>query len=194
MLEGERCRYIPLTKGQYATVDARNYSIISNFNWCAIRCVYKGRVRWYAAMHMPGERKFVFMHNLVCAKKYASNEIDHKNRNGLDNRESNLRNATLSQNRANCSKKRHNKSGFVGVLKKPNQPCRPYTARISPSWLNGKQIIILLGSYKTSTEAAMIYDAAARVIRGRFAYQNFPDKKITLPDNIKNKIKRYGYS
>ncbi len=41
--------------------------------------------------------------------------VDHKNRNGLDNRRANLRIATPSQNNANSKIPINNTSGFKGV-------------------------------------------------------------------------------
>lgn len=42
-------------------------------------------------------------------------ELDHKNINGRDNRICNLREATVSQNKANYKKRKDNKSGYKGV-------------------------------------------------------------------------------
>lgn len=96
-------------------------------------------------------------------------DIDHINGDRSDNRLSNLRLATRSQNLQN-QKIKPNKSFSVykGVTKARNKFC----ARIK---INYK--CILLGNYKSELEAALAYDEAALIYHGEFAMTN---KKLGL--------------
>jgi hypothetical protein len=91
-----------------------------------------------------------------------ANEIDHINRDKQDNRISNLREATRTQNQANLFKT--NKSGFKGVHMRPSGT---FYAHIGN---NGKQHYI--GSYKTANEAAIAYNKKAIELFGEFAALN----------------------
>ncbi len=95
---------IKLTKGKYAIVDSNNYCWLNQWKWYfshkyAMRDTNKGRI---------------YMHRLVC-KTIGNKEVDHINRNTLDNRKSNLRSVTRSFNKFNTGLWKHNTSGFKGV-------------------------------------------------------------------------------
>lgn len=101
------------------------------------------------------------MHRLLLG--FPFEVIDHINGNGLDNRRSNLRTVSHSQNRQNAA----NYGKFLkGVHKRRNRNRNGYYAMI-----NGKYI----GSYNTEIEAALAYDTAAKQFFGEFARLNFPD-------------------
>jgi len=90
-------------------------------------------------------------------------QIDHINRNPLDNRWVNLRLATHSQNVSNKSRYRNNTTGAKGVrITKLSYP-RPYQARIR---VNGN--LMHLGSFSTIEEARGAYAAAAKHYFGEF--------------------------
>ena len=82
--------------------------------------------------------------------KWPKNEIDHINGDTLDNRISNLREATRQENAKNQPIHKHNISGVSGVhysKRYPSEP-RPWIATIS---LKGKKI--WLGQYSTKEKA-----------------------------------------
>lgn len=92
--------------------------------------------------------------------------VDHKDHDGLNNRRSNLRWATQSQNCVNTSKLARGVSGFRGVSKMRNK----WHAAVNVSKKR-----IHLGTYVTAEEAAKAYDRAAREHFGEFARLNFPE-------------------
>ena len=89
-------------------------------------------------------------------------EIDHINRDRLDNRMSNLRMATRSQNSMNKGRRSDNKSGVTGVTwHKGSQKWR------AVCHMNGKQIQV--GMFDSIEEAAKAYAEAAEKLHGEFA-------------------------
>jgi hypothetical protein len=87
-------------------------------------------------------------------------EVDHINRNGLDNRRENLRLATRSQNMANKTVYLTNKLGVKGVYLRNNR----YRAQIQ---VEGRKI--MLGTFDTLDEAREAYKQAAVKHFGEFA-------------------------
>jgi hypothetical protein len=91
-------------------------------------------------------------------------EIDHKDRNGFNNRWDNLREATSMQQKQNKARQRNNYTGYKGVIWKRDRPRpRPYEARIQ---VEGK--IVNIGHFATAEEAHEAYCAAARKYFGEF--------------------------
>jgi hypothetical protein len=86
--------------------------------------------------------------------------VDHKNGERHDNRWSNLREATPSQNRANMRKLDRNTSGHKGVTRHRAK----WAAQIH---VGGKHFH--LGVYVSAAEAAEAYNAAAKQFFGEFA-------------------------
>jgi hypothetical protein len=88
--------------------------------------------------------------------------IDHRDRDATNNRWSNLRRATASQNNANRRRPLHNTSGHKGV-----SPCRQTGKWRAMIGSNGKTIH--LGRFATRRPAHAAYLAAARKLFGEFA-------------------------
>src|SRR5665213_3111116 len=99
-------REIQLTKGKIALVDDADYEYLSQFKWQAHR---RGGKTYYAKTDIG--RRSVGMHQLVMDA--GDLEVDHRDGNGLDNRRSNLRLATHSQNQCNRGLQRNSTSGFT---------------------------------------------------------------------------------
>lgn len=154
---------IPLSGGGVALVDEFDAArVIAAGPWHARP---HGRTT-YAQRHVTradGARTTQQMHTLIMGVV----GVDHRNHDGLDNRRSNLRPASQSQNTANQRQRRDNTSGYRGVSRKR----RRWIAQIR---VNGVQQHI--GTYDTPVAAARAYDAAASAAFGEFAYQNFPQE------------------
>ena len=94
---------------------------------------------------------------------FPENQIDHINHIRDDNRWSNLRDATHSQNQANQLKRKNNKSGYKGVAYYKRD--KKWHARIM--YMKKR---IHLGCYNTPEEASEAYKKKAIELSGKFAY------------------------
>ena len=156
-------REVPLTNGMVALVDDEDYARVSAHRWA-----YNPKGRGYAQCRIGGRRnpKYVQMHRCILDAPVGF-QVDHINGNGLDNRRSNLRLASRSQNQQNTLAKTGGTSKYKGVHF-DNEKQR-FRARIRKGGVE-----IRLGRHSTEEEAALAYDAAARKVFGRFARLNFP--------------------
>lgn len=149
---------IPISKGLESIIDLDDINLVIPYKWHA----KASKGNWYAATRIGKE--IVFMHNLISGRK-SGLEVDHINQDGLDNRRSNLRHSTRSQNRVNVSIRKDNKSGYKGVsLYKKTGKWRAYIQK-DKKW---KQI----GYFNTKEAAAIAYNNAAQELFGEFAWLN----------------------
>lgn len=115
---------------------------------------------WYA--YRIEKRKSIYMHR-VLMNVLPGIPIDHKNRNGLDNRRENLRITTPSSNSANCKiQRKNNTSGAKGVRFEADR--QKWLARIT---VNG--VIKNLGRFALKSDAMIAYATAAKKHFGKFA-------------------------
>lgn len=163
-------RIIELTRGQVAVVDASDYDrVVAVGSWFASKSVGTFYARHFIPPPTPGSRRVqVNMHAFITGWEYT----DHINGDGLDNRRSNLRQATHAQNMMNKRRYRNNTSGFKGVS--------PFRGRGKPwiAYINKGGIRHHLGLFDTAEEAARAYDAAAVTLFGEFARTNMERKPL----------------
>lgn len=94
--------------------------------------------------------------------EWPSLDLDHINGDKTDNRISNLREATLSENKRNTKMYRNNKCGFKGV----------HWSKSSAAWssrIGYKGVQIALGKFETPEAAHAAYCEAAKIYHGKFA-------------------------
>ncbi|MFZ2146955.1 MAG: HNH endonuclease signature motif containing protein [Sedimentisphaerales bacterium] len=95
---------IPLTQNLWAIVDITDYEELSKHKWFAKKTTIKTYTygSYYAARSkkVDGKVKTIYMHREItnCPD---DKEVDHINRNTLDNRRENLRVSTRAENMAN---------------------------------------------------------------------------------------------
>lgn len=155
---------IKLTKGFVAIVDDEDYDELSKYKWHVSIQRY-GRI--YACRNSKstsGKRSRVQMHREVI-NATGTAEVDHINGNGLDNRKTNLRLATRSQNMRNGKLRATNRSGFIGASW--HLSAKKWFAQLS---INNRRIY--LGLFDSAEDAAITYNVAARALHGEFAKLN----------------------
>lgn len=111
-------------------------------------------------------REKLRMHSLVNNTPKGA-YTDHINGDKLDNRRSNLRTVTSSENSMNRKIHYTNISGHKGVRFDPKIIKNPYNARI---WHENKRIS--LGSFETAEEAHQAYIKAGLRLFGKFFRAN----------------------
>jgi hypothetical protein len=156
---------ISLTRGKFAIVDDENYEwLIAMGNWC---CSTGG----YAVLNINHKKP-----NGKCgnSKKWMHREImnppsrlnvDHINGDKLDNRKSNLRVCTHSENMKNRKTSKNSISELKGVI--AHKPSGKWVAQIKSN-----KIRYYLGFFEDKYEAAKAYNAAALKYHGEFAKLN----------------------
>jgi hypothetical protein len=155
---GSKIKTIPLTKNSFTIVDDDDYERLNKHKWF---CTDKG----YAAriFRSKGEQHTQYMSRVIMGEPIGV-EVDHINRNPLDNRKCNLRVVTRQQNAINSSTNTHT-SQYRGVHWCWND--RKWRSGIK---VNGKNIHI--GYFKSETEAATEYNRKAIELHGDFARLN----------------------
>jgi len=156
-------RLIPLTQGKFAIVDAEDYPRLAKYKW---HC-HEDKTTCYAARRKFN--KIVSMHREIMQAS-PGQIVDHIDRNGLNNRKTNLRFCTPFQNACNRRPDRNTSSKYKGVTfhKRKNK----WQAQIYCARKNNH-----LGYFHDEMEAAIAYDRKAEVLFGQFAYLNFPQLK-----------------
>ncbi len=125
-----------------------------------------GALKWhidkdgYATRIVKSKRQS--LHRLILG---ASNNIDHKNGNRLDNRRQNLREATHQENMRNRGAQSNSKTGIKGVSW--DKITQKWVARIK---FNGKALN--LGRFVLIEDAKKAYNIAALKYFGEFARLN----------------------
>lgn len=162
-------KILATTRGKIAFVDDEDYESLSVHKWRAQR-------RTDSLFHVVRNRKIsdneydgvtcVYMHREIMKVTDRNKHVDHINGNGLDNRKSNLRICSVSQNTRNRrNNNKNNSSGYTGVCK---HPCGKWEA-----YIHHHRKKIYLGIYDTPKDAAIARDNAAVKYHKEFARLNF---------------------
>lgn len=143
-------------KNGFFIVDTDDFELIKIMKW--------GHGCGYICGSMTGRP---LLHRFIM-KPSRAQLVDHINFDRMDNRRSNLRVCSRSQNNMN-RRKTSGTSSFKGVYWYKDRLC--WKAEISLNGLNR-----CLGYFDSEVDAAVAYDEAASVMFGEFALLNFDDQ------------------
>lgn len=149
---------IKLTRGKVAIVDDEDYERLSMHSWHSTE---KG----YAAttVYADGKRISVRMHRMLMGLGSGdSRQVDHINGNRADNRRSNLRICTASENSRNRALTTANKSGIKGV----------YFYKPQNKWRGEVEVegsVFMVGTFNTPEEARDAVRKKRIELHGEFA-------------------------
>ena len=147
---------IPITKNKYVIVDDEDFEYLNQWKW---HLSDSG----YAVRGINKNNKKFRMHREI-NKTPEGLDTDHINGNKLDNRKSNLRTVTRSQNKMNVGKPKTNSSGIKGVSW--HKACEKWRADIK---VNQKQIS--LGCYSLLQKAILVRNLAEKKYFKEFGWQ-----------------------
>ncbi len=168
---GYAFRRIYLGEGEWTTVELADFYRLGHFKW---RVEGNGK-KIYAVRDVktaPGLTKLLSLHREIMNQPKGF-LVDHKNCNPLDNRKTNLRLATPSQNMQNKKKRKNTSSRFIGVSF--HKRFRKWQSSIH---FEGKKIA--LGYFHNEIDAAKARDKAAKKYHGEFARLNFPESAFSV--------------
>jgi len=146
---------LELTQGFVGLIDESDSEVVGVCSW-RVAIGKRDSYAYVRGFPFRGTNKSVRLHKFLLG---TDQMVDHINRNGLDNRRSNLRIITQSQNMANRKMHKNKTIPFKGVT--------AFGSRFSAT-CQGKRI----GTFETAIEAALAYDAAAKVAFGEYAATN----------------------
>lgn len=162
-------KQIPLSKGRaFALVDDADYDYLMQWKWNFANS------NGYALRYWTDgdQRGAVYMHRAIMKRMLGHDipkglQVDHiavGAESRLDNRRSNLRTCTRSQNQWHKNRPSHSSTGYKGVSL-DNGKFNAYIKK------HGKRIY--LGRFEHAEEAALMYDRASQDLHGEFSKPNF---------------------
>ncbi len=157
---------IPLTRGRHMLIDAEDYPKIYNHSWYVV-AGNGGNLYACSEKDHVGIRS-----HRVIMQPPADKQIDHINGDSLDNRKSNLRICTHSENAKNIKlRKPRGSSKYKGVYFRKDR-----NKWVAMLYYNG--FALKFGSFTDEHDAARAYNDAAIKYYGEFASLNIIEQTL----------------
>lgn len=151
-------KQIKLSNGGVALISDHQYDRVAEFTWRKAWI----RDRWYARRGTDN----ALLHRFIMNVTDPNILVDHRDNDGLNCQDDNLRVCSRAQNQQNRKVNRNNGSGYKGVRR--DKKNRKYKVQII---VDGHAVHA--GYFDDPVEAAKAYDIAARRYFGEFAKTNF---------------------
>lgn len=145
------------TSGKKFFIDTEDLELAKQYCWRIDK-----QSGYVIANSRNGENKIIWLHRLVMGVTNKEIYVDHSDWNKRNNKKSNLRIATKSENNMNIKRKSNNTSGYTGVT--INKRTGKFVARISK---NNKRFY--LGSFETFEEAVKVRHKAEMVMHNKWS-------------------------
>lgn len=150
--------HVPLTMGKFAKIDRCDIDLVHHWNW---RCmVHRNTCYAVRSITIDGKKSTILMHRVLLDAGDGF-QVDHINRDGLDNTRKNIRLATASQNRLNQGVRSDSRSGLKGAFWSDER--LKWRSHIT---VDGSKVY--LGSYDAPEDAHAAYARASREFHGEF--------------------------
>lgn len=150
----------PKYPNTFVKVDDDDFEYLNQWKWYP-------KYGKYAVRSLKDPRPRVIRMHRQIMNPEAIMQVDHVNRDGLDNRRENLRICTGFQNARNSKKRSH------GVTSKYKGVCWSGAAKKFQAYIVYETRNIHLGLFKIEEDAALAYDSAAEKYHGEFCSKNF---------------------
>jgi len=138
-------------------VDAVDSWLLDAHRWYILRGKYV-----YRPARVNGERVSIYLHRLIAGAAKGL-DVDHADRNTLDNRRANLRVCRHAENLRNSKRPASNTSGVKGVYRRKSKSLQ-WVAEIK---VDGRKY--WLGAHETLETARLAREKAAARLHGEFA-------------------------
>lgn len=153
----------------FAQVDDEDYDFLMQWNWFMVKCDhsqthYARRNEYLGVINGRKKQITIHMHRVILDLKDKKFEIDHRDRDGLNNQKSNLRICQTKDNVKNINSRKNSTSKYLGVSWKSKN--KKWVSQIKC----GK--VMHLGLYDKEEDAALAYNNAAIKHHGEFASLN----------------------
>ena len=165
---------IELTKGQFAVADAADLDLIQTYKWYAHYS--KSTDDYYVRTNYVkpnGKQGTLFLHRFLMDVTDRNVEVDHINGSRCDNRRSNLRICSPSENQHNRRTSSRSTTGQKNIHLNKRTQRYHVVARI-------KRKAIYCGSFKLLTDAIARRNEVLPLLHGKFAnfrpYKEDPEK------------------
>jgi hypothetical protein len=152
-------------KSKFGLIDFKDFKLVRNYRWNII----EGKTIDYIITNIKlenGKQNHKGLHRFLLPDREGL-MIDHKNRNGLDNRRNNIRYCTKSQNSMNSKKILGTSSEYKGVSWCSGKNRWKVTIKLHGKRIKGEK------HFRDEIEAAKYYDCIAKEIFGEFSRTNF---------------------